>query len=429
LIDAHTIAAADRLETFMPFAVSLALGLLIGTERQRAHAGEPETLPGGVRTFPLMALLGCTAAWLGAELGTGAFVAIAVGAGALVVAAYVVTSFRGDVGLSTEVSLLLTFALGAVTYRGQGLLASALAVAATVLLSLQKPLHGLAQRIEEDDLYAALKLAVVSVIVLPILPDERFGPPPYEIFNPFKIWLLVVFIAGIGFAGYVGIKVLGARRGIGVAGLLGGIVSSTAATLSFSARSRETPDLSRAFALAIALAWAAMFVRVLVSVAVANRALVPLVAAPVGAGIVASVAGALFLYLRAGATQTPADVAYRNPFSLMSAAKFALLFVAVLFVARFAQVQFADRGVLAAAALSGLVDVDAMTLTLSRLASNGDIGPDTAARGICLTVASNTITKAVLAAMLGAPALRAALVPVAAATLGAGVVGLLVGGL
>jgi len=418
------MAVPAPLEQAMPFAVSLAIGALVGIERQRSQANEPAGLPGGIRTFPLIAVLGCTAAWLGATVGVAAFAVIAGALGALVIAAYVFTSLRGDIGMTTEVAALLTFALGAMTYGGQALLASGLAVAATVLLSARKPLHELARKVEEEDLYAALKLAVVSVIVLPMLPDVRFGPEPFRIFNPFKIWLLVVLIAGLGFLGYVGLKVLGASRGVGVAGLLGGIVSSTAVTLSFAGRSREAPDLSRACALGIALAWATMFVRVLIDVAIAHAPLVPRVAVPVGAAVLAGAAGALVLYRRARDASVPPEVEYRNPFSLLSATKFGLLFAAVLFVARFAQIQFADTGVLVAAALSGLVDVDAMTLAAARMVASGELSPAAGVRTILVTVASNTMTKAVLAASLGSPELRRALLPVAAATVAAGAIGL-----
>lgn len=412
----------DRLAVLTPFAISVALGLLIGIERQRFQAVEPASVPGGIRTFPLIAILGCGAAWLGARVGAPAFVALAAGFAALIVGTYVVTAIRGDVGMTSEVAALLTFVLGAMVYHDHALLASVLAVGATVLLSLRRPLHQLASRIEEADLYAALKLAVVTVIVLPLLPDRRFGPQPYDVFNPYKVWLLVVFIAAIGFAGYVGMKVLGPGRGIAAAGALGGVVSSTAVTLTFSGRSRETPALSRACALAIALAWATLCVRVLIEVAVVNPDLVPRLAAPVGAALAASLVAAAILYLRerAVAAVEPEEVHVRNPFSLLSAVKFGALFTAILFVAKFAQVKFASAGVIAAAALSGTVDVDAMTLASARLARTGEMSSATAVAAICVVIASNTLVKAGMAVALGSPALRRTLVPVAGATLAAG---------
>ncbi len=418
----------ERLSTLAPFAISLALGALIGIERQRVQPTDPTGVPAGIRTFPLIALLGCASAWLGGELGAPVFAALAASFGALIVGTYVITGLRGDIGFTSEVAAILTFVLGAMVYHGRPLLASALAVATTILLSLRAPLHDLARRLEEADLYAALKLAVVSVIVLPLLPDEPFGPEPYRIFNPFKIWLLVVLIAGIGFAGYVGVKVLGPGRGTAAAGALGGLVSSTAVTLTFAGQSRGTPALSRACALAVALAWATLFGRVAAEIAVVNPSLLRAVAWPLGAALLAAVAGAGLLYLRERRAKPAAEVPHQNPFSLASGLKFAVLFTAILFVQKFAEVRFGDAGVLVAAAVSGTVDVDAITLATARLAGAGEIAEPTAVRAVCLAIASNTVVKAGMAAALGSAALRRALLPIGALTLGAGAVALLASG-
>ncbi len=436
----------QRLADVMPFAIALALGALIGLERERSARREPRrrfarnwpgrsagraaggspSLPGGIRTFPLIGVLGCSAAWLGERLGVEVLVAVLAAFALLTVAVYAITSLAGDVGMTTEVAALLTFVFGAMVYHEHALLASALAVTTTVLLSLREPLHAWAGKIETEDLYAALKLAVVSVIVLPLLPDQSYGPEGYRIYNPFRIWLLVVFIAALGFLGYVGIKLFGPHRGILAGGGLGGLVSSTAATLSFAGRSKEQPELSPMFALAIVIAWMTMFARVLIEVAVVNADLLPLLIIPVAAALVVGAAGGAYWFLRARRAGPPPEVKYRNPFSLTSALKFGLLFLAVLTVARAAQVWFADAGLMLAAALSGLVDVDAMTLSVARLSRTGELAPETANRAICVVLASNTLVKAGLAAALGAPALRRTLWPLGAAMLLAGGIALLV---
>jgi uncharacterized membrane protein (DUF4010 family) len=410
---------SDRLSELAPFAVSLALGTLVGIERQRAVA-DPRLLPGGIRTFPLVALLGCSTSWLGAQLGSVGF---AIGAGVfglLVIASYVLAGIhRGEHGMTTALASLLTFLFGVMAHHDQPVLAAALAVTTTAILSLRQPLHEIARRIEQDDLYAALKLAALTVVVLPVLPDESFGPPGYEVWNPFKIWLLVVLIAAIGFAGYIGTKLFDARRGVVAAGALGGLVSSTAVTLSFSGKSRDNPELSRPFALGIAFAWAAMFGRIVVEVAAVDRTLVPAVAAPLLAAMAAGAGGAFVLYLRSRA-EPPPTIAYKNPFAILPAVRFGAIFAAILLVAKFAQVKFHDAGIIAAAALTGTVDVDAMTLSSAKLASHGDIDHVLAVRVICTAAASNTITKAIVAGAIGSVALRRALLPIVAATLATG---------
>jgi len=416
-------ATWGALDAAYPFAISLAIGLLIGIERERKRLRSTEeraSLPGGIRTFPLIALLGCCLAWLAERYGAPVFAVGLAGFAVVIAAVYVMTSLAGDLGMTTEVAALLTFVFGAMAYSGPPLLAGGLAVATTVILSARERLHEVALKIEADDLFAALTLAVVTVIVLPLLPDRGFGP--YEVWNPFRIWLFVVLISAVGFVGYVAIKLLGPGRGVALSGLLGGIVSSTAATLSFAGRSRDEPSLSRPFALAIALAWAVMFVRVAVLVQVANAALVRAILPPLGAAAAVGLAGTgiLFLQTRRADMAGSKTVAYSNPFSLLSATKFGLLFAAILFVAKAAQVRFQDTGLFVAAVLTGLVDVDAITLSAARLAHAGELAGPTAAQAILVAAAANVLMKLGLAAFLGTAELRRTLAIVAMASLAAG---------
>lgn len=408
-----------RFAQLVPFAVALALGLLVGIERQRSHTADPKTLPGGIRTYPLVALLGCGAGWAHEHLGLGALLLVGAIFGGLVIASYTLTALHGDHGMATALASVLTFVFGLMAYKDHAFAAAALAITTTGLLSLRRPLHELTKKIEEPDLFAALKLAALTVVVLPVLPDHDFGPKPYDVFNPFKFWLFVVLIAALGFGGYVGTKWLGPGRGIAAAGALGGIVSSTALTVSFSGRSRETPEASRAFALGIAIAWAMMFGRVFLEVLAAAPLIAPSLAVPLVAATVAGVGGAAVLYWRARRAESP-PVPYANPFSILSAVKFGLVFVAILFVARFAQLRFQDRGVIAVAALTGVLDVDAVTLSIAKLAHSGEVGPDTAVFAITTAVASNTVTKAMIVAATGARSLSKILLPVVAVTLVAG---------
>lgn len=415
----------ERLRELAPFAIALALGLLIGVERQRSQALDQKPLPGGIRTFPFVALLGCGAAWSQHHLGPAMLAVVTAIVGALVVASYVLAGLRGDHGMATALASVLTFLFGVMAYEGQALTAAALAVTTTALLSLRAPLHELAKRIQEADLYATIKLAALTLVVLPLLPDRDLGPEPYAVLNPFRVWLLVVLIAAISFGGYVGSKLLGPRRGIITAGVLGGLASSTALTLSFSGRSREAPESSRAFALGIAIAWAIMFGRVILEVTIVAPGVVAGLAVPLGCATVGALAGAGFLYWHSRGAETP-PVAFTNPFSILSAVKFGALFVVVIFAARFAQLSFHAPGLIAAALLGGAVDVDAVTLSVGRLAHAGEVSRETAVMAIATGVASNTLAKAALAAAIGARDLSKVLLPIVALTLGAGTAGMLV---
>jgi uncharacterized membrane protein (DUF4010 family) len=409
----------------MPFAVSLVLGALVGIERQRSHSGRDDAFPGGVRTFPLVALLGCSAAWVGAQFGLWGFIAIFAAFAALVVASYVVVSLRGDPAMTTALTALLVFGFGVMAFHDAALLAASLAVVTTAILSLKERLHSFAHTLDQEDLYAALKLAAATLVVLPILPDRELGPPPYDVLNPFRIWMIVVLIAVVGFAGYLATRLLGPGRGVAVAGALGGLVSSTAVTLSFAGRSRENPELAPAFALGIALSWTAMLARLVVVVIATNRSLLAPLLPPIGAAFVVSLLASGLLFLRARTTAPP-SVPLVNPFSLSSALKLGALFAVMILVARFAQVRFQDLGLYAAAAISGTVDVDVMAVAMAKLEATHEVPVATAVRAICLTVASSTVAKGLAALVVGARGTGLALLAVVVATIGAGAVTLAV---
>src|SRR5262245_35180767 len=265
--------APEPLATALRFGAALALGVLLGLERERS---KPATGFAGVRTFGLLALAGGTAAFLDWTLSRPwlalvVFAAIA----ALVIVSYAVTAQHGEFGITTELSAVLAFVLGFLCVSGHVLTAAGIAVASGAVLALKESLHRLASRIEPADVEATLKFAIVSVIILPLVPDQNYGPPPLDVINPYKIWLMVVLISGLNFASYLLVKIVGAEHGIGLTGLLGGLVSSTAVTLGFSQRSRQEKGQSTALALGILIAWTIMFARVVVLVAAVDYLLVP----------------------------------------------------------------------------------------------------------------------------------------------------------
>lgn len=397
---------------FYRFGVALAIGFLVGLQREYAHGGPEREISAGERTLALMGLTGCAAAFVADELGTPwAFVGIIVPLGLLIAASYVVTSWRGDVGLTTEVAALLTILAGALCYWNHLELAVAIAVATTVLLSLKLETDRLVRRITREDIRATLKFAVITAIVLPVLPRRSFGPPPVDVLEPYSVWLMVVFISGISFLGYVLIKLVGARRGIGLTGLLGGLASSTAVTLSFAERSHDERDLDRTLGLAIIIAWTTMFPRVLVEVAAVNSPLVRRLLPPMVAAAAVGAAYAAFLYF-SQRVETQEDVSFSNPFELGPAIRFGLMYAAILLVSRAAQLYMGNAGVYISSVVGGLADADAITLSMAELSSaGGGLAPATAARAIVMAAMSNTVAKGGIVLASGSPGLRRALLP------------------
>jgi uncharacterized membrane protein (DUF4010 family) len=410
------------LDLAIRFGAALGLGLLLGLERERKR--DAELLFGGIRTFALIALLGALGAFMERELNQGwliltAFVALS----ALVIVSYATTAARGELGITTEVTALLAFIVGALCSWEQVGVASVATVVCLLLLTLKDFLHGLARRVELPDVEATLQFAVISVIILPLLPNETFGPAPVDVINPYKIWLMVVLIAGLNFLGYLLVKVLGGEHGIVLTGILGGLVSSTAVTLSFSQRSRREPAMSTAFVLAIVVAWTIMFIRVVVMVGVVNNALGRELALGLGWLAATGLLVSLFLWRRSKSRETGVVSAGANPFELSEAIKFGLLFGVVIVVAKAAEVYLGATGLYLAGAVAGLTDVDAISLSMANLATASPESLKIAERTIVIAVVSNTLVKTVMAAFMGAPALRRTIISVALILLGAAVAG------
>jgi uncharacterized membrane protein (DUF4010 family) len=414
----------DPLVLALRFGAALGLGVLLGLERERkkTHLGFA-----GVRTFALFSLTGGVAAFVDATLQRpGLALAVFAAAAALVVVSYAVTAQQGELGTTTEVSVLLAFLLGYLCISEKVMLATGLAVASGGVLALKEWLHRLAANIETADVEATLQFAIVSAIVLPLVPDHNYGPPPLDVINPYKIWLMVVLISGLNFASYLLVKIVGAEHGIGLTGLLGGLVSSTAVTLGFAQRSREERVQAEPLALGILIAWTVMFARVVVLVAAVDRNLALHIGLAMAALGVPSLAICALFWRRQRTAHTASVSAGANPFELGMAIRFGLLFGVITFAAKAAQVYFGDAGLYLAGAIAGLTDVDAIALSMSQLAHSDAAMADAAARTIVIAVASNTLFKAGMVAFLGAPGLRRAILAATGVILGAAAVAALV---
>ncbi|MDD3518385.1 MAG: MgtC/SapB family protein [Chromatiales bacterium] len=400
----------DEQQVFLYLGVALAIGLLIGVERGwHERAAKEGGRIAGVRTFGLIGLLGGGVALLGERFGPLIVGMVFVGLALALALVYVANLRRGrdDVGITSLVAGLVTFVLGALAAMGEIAVAGAAAVITTLLLSYKPLLHRWIGALEADELRAGVKLLLISVVLLPVLPDRGYGP--WQALNPYTIWWMVVLIAAISFVGYFAVRIAGARRGILFTGAFGGLSASTALTLHFSRLSSRNPALAPTFAVGILVACGTMFPRMLL--------VASLIAPPLFEWLlVPSLVMAAFAYLPALVywyRQMPReeDVAspLKNPLELKTALSFGLLLALVMLLGRALQEWLGEIGVLALAAASGVADVDAITLSLARM-SQGDLAPRIAASGIVIAAAVNSAVKGVMASAIGGRAigLRAA---------------------
>jgi len=411
-------------------AAALLVGALVGIEREKSKRQVEHVGIGGVRTFVLFALAGAVAAWLSRQLEAPAiFVAAVLGVAGLAVAGYLAQARARPeaLGLTTETAAVVVCLLGGACVVGPLGVAVALAVAVSAVLAYKRPLHDLVARLETDDIEAGVKLLAATFIVLPLLPREPVDP--LGAIEPWSLWLLVILIAGLSLVGYVATRALGPGRGAALTGLAGGLVSSTAVTLAFARRSRDEGGRSDALlAAGLLLAWGVMFPRVVVEVAVVHPPLVPALLVPFGAmaAVALGAAGLFLLRGRTGEDAPPAEVPLRNPFSLTAAVRFALFFAAVLVVVKLAERWVPGRGYYVVAALAGLTDVDAITLSMAQLVRDGGTDARTAASSIVVAALTNTLVKCGVVLALASRALRLRALPATAALLAAGLAALLV---
>lgn len=409
-------------EPWAGLATALALGLLIGTERGFSGRRTPDLqMAAGIRTFALLGLIGGLAALLAGLLGLAVWVAMTLVVGVLIVASYLSDVRRnGDQGMTTEMAMLATFLLGSLAVLDSAALAAALAVVVALLLSLKTALHDALQRLTADEVSGALKLLFISLVLLPILPNQGYGP--WQVFNPYVVWWMVVLLAGIGFAAYVAVRLAGARRGLMFTALLGGLVSSTAMTLTL-ARLSGSRSLHGVLAAGLLATSGLMFPRVLAEVALVNRSLLAGLWLPLSVAGLVYLLGALYYLWRSVRVATDSlELPLKNPFELGPALRFAALLALILLLVETGRQLLGDTGIYLIAVLSGMADVDAITLSLSRSA-RGELDNQVATLGIYLAVFSNSLVKAGLIGLVGGRRLALATVPV---MLGGLLLGLLV---
>ena len=374
--------------------ISLLLGLLLGLERQRSKHGQAFA---GIRTFPLFALCGYFGG-LAAQKGVPlALPAILLAVGGFGLVSYL-RAQESDAGVTTEMSGLLATVLGAVVAGGDVAVAASAAVVVTLLLTLKAPLHRIAGTVSEDEILAILKFALVAVVVLPLLPDRPMGP--YGALVPRTVGLMVVILSGVSLAGYLLVKTLGHRAGWAIAGGLGGLVSSTATTLSFSAKAREGPDQISALAVGVILASTVLYARGAVVVALLDRALAghlgPRLAVLFGVGLLFAI-----VQYRRQRSESGETMPLGNPVELTRAVTMGLIFAVVIVVARWAQDRMGTAGLWAVGAVGGLVDVDSVAVAAARLRKDAQATIEAAAGAYLVATIANLVFKSVVVLATG----------------------------
>jgi uncharacterized membrane protein (DUF4010 family) len=380
---------------FVQLAISLLLGLLVGLQRQRT-----ESSVGGIRTFPLIAAFGTLCGLLAAEHGGWIVAAGLIALAALLVVSNFMLARGGDTdaGQTTEVSALLLYGIGVYVVFGQLAVAVALGGAIALLLHYKELLHAFAARIGERDVTAIMQFVLITLVILPVLPNQAYGP--YQVLNPFQVWLMVVLIVGISLVGYVAYKLFGAKEGAVLGGLVGGLVSSTATTVSFARRTATSPASAGLAALVIMIASGTVYGRVIAEVGVVAPAHFRQIAPPLFGmlGVSAIIATLLYLHTRDHHATMPQ---HGNPADLRTALVFGGMFALIVFVVAATKAEFGEQGLYLVAVLSGLTDMDAITLSSSQLVNQGRLEADTAWRMILVASLANLAFKGALVAFLG----------------------------
>jgi uncharacterized membrane protein (DUF4010 family) len=395
------LEADDLLSLLQKLAIAILIGALVGLEREHSKPKD-EKVFAGIRTFPLISILGFISALIASATTLWIYVASLIGFSALIIVSHSFSAKGGRPGGTSEISTVLVFFLGSLVYWNLMILAAVIGVLVTLFLSLKIQMHAFVGKVSEEDLYATIKLAILTVIVLPLLPDQTYGP--FDVLNPRLIWYMVIFISGISFVGYILIKTIGQNKGIPLTGLMGGLVSSTAVAFSLSRKTQKNKELSGSAAVGIILASSIMYPRILIVTLVVNSALAASLWLPM---LIFTAAGFIIAFILSKKLKNGSDhkIEMKNPFELKSALLFGLIFGIVIFLTKAAEVHLGSGGIFAASALAGITSVDAIVISLANIVT-GSLTEDVAVSAIIIATISNSIVKGVIASVLGTPWLK-----------------------
>lgn len=410
---------------FYRLAAAIGIGLIIGLQREHTYYDQSGRHPAGVRTFTLVGLAGAMAALLSDQMGGVApFVTGFVVVGMLLMAMHVSFAIGhckhedstgghlpGGDGITTSIAVVIVYLLGGICWYGRLLESCVIVVVILWVLSAKEQLHTFAQKLSKEDILATVKFAVISALILPFLPNQAYGPAGLEVLNPHTIWLFVVFISGIGFVGYVLIKLVGPGKGIWLTGLLGGLASSTALTLNLAGRSRENEDYASDFTLGIVLSWAVMYVRLYLICIFLSGALAKPLALPLLLPVVPALGYALYLKVKEFRNHQQKSADFTNPFKLLPAIKFGVIFTCVMFVANAARVYLGSGALLACSFLGGAAEMDAVAFSVIDMNLKSGLAVRELVLALLFASLANTITKGGLVFFLGAKSMRRPILP------------------
>lgn len=402
--------------------VAIFLGALIGLQREYTQQHVHLKRFAGFRTFVLITFFGAMLGFLSGGINTAlvmiGFVAVIL----LSISLYIVTYFSTkSTSSTTEISAIMTYILGVMTTTGHIQLAVIFGILIVTFLAFKERFHHFAKKMKKKELFAVIKFALISLVVLPILPNKNYSPADIpglseiliqlgasenllvqlNVFNPYNIWLMVILVSAISFLGYFLVKIIGSKKGYGILGFVGGLASSTAVTLSMASESKKNKKIVFPFVLATVIATCVMFIRVIFEVAVINSSLLSAIILPMLAMSLFGFFIMFIFYKRKKKDKKVKEIKFKQPFAIVPALKFGLLFALILFISKLAQIMFGSTGIYITSVLSGLADVDAITLTMSALSKSGSISNGVASTAIILAAASNTLVKAGMAYYLG----------------------------
>ena len=392
--------------------IAVILGFIIGLQRTMSniyysHGEQKDSyFVAGSRTFALISLLGFLSGWLTKSAPIIVSVVAFLVIGLIVLSYYLKAMLYKNMGMTTQVAAIITYLLGLMVYLHLEQYAIFIGILMIILLEIKPRLQKIEQNITPADLNASILLLAMTFLLLPILPDEMIGP--YKLFNPYKTWLMAVIIAAISFVGYIAIKILGNKRGVLLTGLFGGLVSSTAVSISLSQMYTTQKEYLNNFSAGIAMACTLMYIRVLFEAFVINQKLALTLLLPYTA---ASLSGLAFVYILykhskidTAINLEDTDIA-KNPLQLSEAIKFGLLFGIIYGAINMVENHYGNIGVYIVSTLSGITDVDAITLSLSQLATDQKLTLQTSAAGIVIASATNSLVKLGIVFWMGGKAI------------------------
>lgn len=402
LIDKDTFQLSQA-DFIIRLLVALGIGALIGLEREHAAMKEKAKTFAGIRTFMFLVLLGFMGGMSFYVLSPWVFFSIFFVVALLTGVSYWITASRGDIGATTEFSALISFLLGGLTFLGFIEISLMITVVVVVLLSSKLKLHSIIGKITEAELYDFIRFVVLALLIFPFLPNETFGPN--DIINPREIGWVVILTSGLGFIGYILMKFMDARRGILLSGIIGGLISSTAVTWVFAKKSKENEAQSLSCAIAILAASSIMIVRVLIWVFVFNKSLFNETYLAFILVFLSAIGVTLFLYFKQhGKEKIESSIRQNKPLDLQGAFVFGIIYTVILLVVNYANEQLGEKGILISSAIAGLSDIDAITITISKMGMRLDFS--VAAKAVLIATISNTLVKMGIGIWAGSASLR-----------------------